>query len=388
MGDPRFFLKNILSAVFIFSFSVNLFALDDIDSLFDDPPEDIVLEDTEDIDHRTQFETSDKVSVRGQFKARGGLAAGWKHAPGFGEAPENFGVSPGATSIARLSFNARPDPVFSVTGDIYTEIDPEEGENSWSVPQIGELFCDYIWLDTVFFRLGKHTMTWGQGRLFTPGNLMKDSGDGIAFRASFPTLLDGVSVVSLLDEEYTAGGEGASAEDVAVGAIADKVFGNVRLSAGSRYQKEEGLSALGSFKTVFFSTDLLSDIVLHYKDDNADFEAVAGFFREFNDLKLYGEYHFDGRTEGWKDHSIGLALGYKDIFNSPVDVGVEWKHSFIDDTGSIITGASWNPWKFIKANFGIPWFYGGESSRYLDDNETPGNKRLSFVFFLELSSSF
>ena len=363
----------------------------DFDSLFDEAPEDTVAEDTQ-TDHLSQFHETEKMKISGYFTAKGGAALGWKNLPegSSGSLTDGFGFTPGAKSLARLTFDSRPNAVFRMYGSFYTEIDPAEGENTWSEPVIDELFSDYNWLDKAFFRIGMHRITWGQGRIYTPGDLMAASDTGVAFRASLPTLLDGVSFVSLLDESYAGSDESISAGDLAYGALADKVIGSVRLSAGTRYQKELGLTSLISFKTVLWKTDLLSDFILHYDNDEFNYEALAGFFREWPEYKLYGEYYFDGRNKLNDDHNIGLAAGYKNIFSTSLDFGIEWLHAFMNNSGRLTTGLSWNPWKLVKASFGIPFFYGNYKYRYEEDDdvELVSERNLSLAFFLELSSSF
>ena len=376
----------------LFSGSVFLFGEEEtLDDLFDDPfLEDTVVEEDEEVDHRSQFETSDKILLRGSFSATGAAEAGWRDFPWRSGITEDFGLAPGAKARARISFDARPSSVLTIAGNIFTEIDPGDRKNDWTDPAVGELYADYNWLDTAFIRAGKFGMRWGQGRLFSPGNLMDGSRDGTAFRASFPTLLDGVSIVALANDDFAGEDGRLSGKDLAGAGIADKVIGGVQLTAAARYQREEGLKALGSFKTVLWRIDLFSDFVFHDNDrDGRDFEVLAGFFREWEDFLLYGEYYYDNRTEGNMDHKIGLAAGYKDIFGSPFDFGIEWKHAFYDNSGRILPGIAWSPWRHIKAMAGVPVYYGGDKSRFVDEEDVfSGKRRLSLAFALELSTSF
>ncbi len=361
-----------------------------IDDLFEEPAEDIVVEDTA-TDHLTQFEQEDKVNFSGSFSATGGGAVGWKDTPDFADPLKGLDAEVGAKSLARVKFQAKPDPDFAVTGNFYTEIDPGSGDTDWSDAEIDELFCDYTWLDTAFIRIGKHTMSWGQGRLFSPGNLMSGSEDGVAFRVSFPSVLSGLSFVSLLDENLIPSDSSLSSKDVAAGALLDTLIGSYYYSVGARYQRYEGLRILNSLKRVVYKTDLFTDLVFTYDDNKEEyfFQTVAGFFREWADFKLYGEYCFDGKTYGGDDHSIGIAVGYNNIFSSPVDFGLEWKHGFMDNSGKFLPGVSWSPWKFVKAYIAVPVNYGTSGSRYYnEDDEDLSGRRVACVMSLELSASF
>ncbi len=384
-----------MAGCMMFSAALLYGADDNIDSLFENPPEDIIVEDSE-VDHRESLEKSDKILLKGHFSARGAISFGWDDYPDPGNITEGLGISPGADSTAGFSFDARPSSVMTIAGNVQTEIEPDDGINEWTSPTVEELYADYNWLDRAYFRVGKYTITWGQGRLFTPGNLMEDSEDGTALRVNIPTLLDGVSLVTLADDSLAGSDGKLSAGDLVAGALADKVLGGVRLSAGARYQEKEGLRGLWSFKTVLWKIDFLSDLVVYYNENNSDsdyktnYEVLAGFFREWEDFKLYGEYCYDNRTEGGRDHIIGLAAGYKDIFGSPFDTGIEWRHSFYNDSGRVMPGITWNPWKHIKTGIALPVYYGDPYSGNLidEDDDVPKGRKVALLFSLELSSSF
>ena len=372
-----------------------MYGADDLDSLFEDPQEDIIVEDT-DIDHREELEKSEKILVRGHFSAKGALSAGWDDYPDIGNITEGLGISPGAKSVANISFDARPSSVLTIAGKVQSEIEPDDGINEWTSPDVKELYADYNWLDKAYFRVGKYKITWGQGRLFTPGNLMDGSEDGTTFRMNVPTFLDGLSLVALADDSFSGNDGKLATKELAAAAIADKVFGGIRVSAGSRFQKEEGLRTLGSFKTVLWKTDFLSDFILHYNDNNpeneykADYELLAGFFRDWEDFRLYGEYYYDNRTSGNPDHNMAIAAGHKNIFSSPFDAGLEWRHSFYDNSGRFMPGITWRPWKHIKTGIAMPVYYGTPYSGKLidEDDEVPKGKKAALLFSIELSSSF
>ena len=60
---------------------------DDFDAVFEDPAEDIVVEQPSDINYRNQFEESKKIVVSGDFLIRAGGGVGWNDEP-FDGAPE------------------------------------------------------------------------------------------------------------------------------------------------------------------------------------------------------------------------------------------------------------------------------------------------------------
>ena len=361
---------------------------ENIDDLFNAPEEDILVENTQQ-DHLTQFEESEKVIFKGNFSAKAGGGFGWNKMPDPSNIGSGLGPVYGADSTISISFDARPDPTLRIYGRGSTEIDPEDSSESWTSPEIDEMYGDYNWLDKAYIRIGKYPVKWGQGRIFTPGNLVDETDDGVTVRATLPTVIDGVSALAFYDDSFIGTDEKLSGEDLAYAFLADKTYANINFSMGGRFRQGEKLRTLNSIKTVLFGTDLFSDIVIHFDEDEKPlYEILGGFFKEWTDFRLYGEYLFDCSEENYDDHSMGLAAGYKNIFSTSLDFGIEWQHAFIDDSGSIITGVTWKPWKNVKASVGLPFIYGSDDSRYVDDNDSPVDSRAACVFFLELSSSF
>ena len=358
---------------------------DDFDSVFDDPAEDIVIEQPSDIDYRNQFEENKKIIVKGDFVVRAGGGFGWTEKP-FDGYPEKLA---GAYSKATISFDARPDPTIRVFGRLKTEMNSDNGNDVWSKLDFDELYCDYNWLDKSFFRLGKFYMTWGQGRLFRPANFMEDAEDGTAFRMTMPNVLDGVSFVSLYKKRVVSDDKRLHKGDLSFAGHADKTFGPINLSFAMLYNDLDGERYSGSFKTVILHTDLFADYVLNRSDEgDITHEALAGFYKEWTNVKFYGEYYYDGRIENDIDHCIGLATDFDNLFGSPVGMGFKWLHSVTNEAGQFIGGFSISPWKHVKIRMAIPWQYGDKELDKDFYEEFPINSKLAFTLFVELSAGF
>ena len=359
---------------------------DDFDSIFDDPAEDIVVEQPADIDYRNQFEESKKIVVSGDFVIRAGGGFGWTDEP-FDGYPEKVA---GAYSKATISFDARPDPTIRIFGKLKTEMDSDNGSDVWSRLDFDELYCDYNWLDKSFFRLGKFYMTWGQGRLFRPANFMEDCEDGTSFRMTMPNVLDGVTLVSLYKRYPGSPNDGKLHKgDVSLAGHADKTLGPINFSAAMLYNQMDGQRYSGSVKTVILGTDLFADYVLNRSDEgDITYEALAGFYHEWTNVKFYGEYYYDGRIEDDVDHCVGLATDFDNLFGSPVGMGFKWLHSVTDNAGQFIGGFSISPWKHVKIRMAIPWQYGDKELDKDFYEEFPINSKLAFTLFVELSAGF
>ncbi|MBQ6673117.1 MAG: hypothetical protein IJM77_00630 [Spirochaetia bacterium] len=359
---------------------------DDFDSIFDDPAEDIVVEQPADIDYRNQFEESKKIVVSGDFVIRAGGGFGWTDEP-FDGYPEKVA---GAYSKATISFDARPDPTIRIFGKLKTEMDSDNGSDVWSRLDFDELYCDYNWLDKSFFRLGKFYMTWGQGRIFRPANFMEDCEDGTSFRMTMPNVLDGVTLVSLYKRYPGSPNDGKLHKgDVSLAGHADKTLGPINFSAAMLYNQMDGQRYSGSVKTVILGTDLFADYVLNRSDEgDITHEALAGFYHEWENIKFYGEYYYDGRIEDDVDHCVGLATDFDNLFGSPVGMGFKWLHSVTDNAGQFIGGFSISPWKHVKIRMAIPWQYGDKELDKDFYEEFPINSKLAFTLFVELSAGF
>ena len=380
---------------------------ENFDSVFEDPAEDIVIEQPQDINYRDQLEKSEKILVNGDFLIRAGGGFGWVDEPLKGY-PEGLA---GAYSNATISFDARPDPTIRIFGRLKTEMNSDDGNDVWSMPYFDELYCDYNWLDKSFFRLGKFYMTWGQGRLFQPANFMKNSEKGTSLRMTMPNILDGVSIVAHYKKQTLGHHHDNRLHegDISYAGHIDKTIGPVNLSAAMIYNGLTGERYSGSFKTVILGTDIFADFILNHlkqpKDelgdlDDTDYtigftkEFLCGFYKEWgqnpvwSNAKIYGEYYYDNRLRWEPSHNFGLAVDFNDLFGSPIGMGFKWLHSVTDEAGQFIGGFSISPWKHVTIRLAIPWQYGDKE---LDEDfyeEFPINSKLAFTLFVELSSGF
>lgn len=359
--------------------------VEDLDSVFDDPAEDIIVEQPADIDYRNQFEESKKIVVNGDFVIRAGGGFGWTEEP-FDGYPEELA---GAYGKATISFDARPDPTIRIFGRLKTEMDSDSGGDNWTMLTFDELYCDYNWLDKSFLRLGKFYMTWGQGRLFRPANFMEDAEDGTAFRVTMPNVLDGVSLVSLYKKRVVSDDKRLHKGDLSFAGHVDKTIGPINFSFAMLYNDLDGQRYSGSVKTVILHTDLFADYVLNRSDEgDITHEALAGFYKEWTNVKFYGEYYYDGRIENDIDHCVGLATDFDNLFGSPIGMGFKWLHSVTNEAGQFIGGFSISPWKHVKIRMAIPWQYGDKELDKDFYESFPINSKLAFTLFVELSAGF
>jgi hypothetical protein len=365
--------------------------MSDMDALFEAPPEDVAKAPTEEeveIDHTAAFNVADKTSLSGSFSATGGVGLGWIDLPDILRPMDGLDASYIAKSALSAIFDARPDQDLRIHGGFSVSLDPTTGNYSWSTIAVDELFCDYTLLDKAFIRFGKHTIAWGQGRLYTPGNLMAGSENGTAFKLSFPTVLSGLSFVALAQDSYFTNTSSPSIKEFAYGALADIVISGLRTSFGLRYREPEGYQALGSFKIIVKGTDLLCDIVGRYgAEGEMSGTTLTGFYREWKDFSIYGEWLYTVTTST-TSQAFGAAAAYNNIGGSSIDIGAKWLHSFDPNSGAIALGVSWDPFKFVEVSVALPYVYGTPGRYDIIDEDMPLTQRVSLVLLVKISASF
>jgi hypothetical protein len=368
-----------------------------LDDLFAAPDEDVVAEDSKE-DHREAFEKTDTVSIKGKYQVIGAVGAGWTSWDFLPDVTNDFDPSIGLSTTASVKLDARPVPEFRVYGNFYSAFNPLDSSSitteitstttttssNWGEIGISELFCDYILGDFLYARMGKHYITWGQGRLFNPGNFMLDSGTNYNARVSFPSLA-GFTFIVLTNATTNY------AQMIYAGK-ADFVVGDLLISPALRYQRDEGIKGLLSFKQVLFKTDFLVDVTANYYDEFLSSNVLAGFFREWEDLKFYGEYRYSWTLSTGSQHDAGMVFGIENPFGAPFDFGVQALHyfSFIPEmnSGSVTFGLSQTIWPLVTMQIGLPIVYGAEGSYAVVNNADYSKRRVSLTLSLKLSGTF
>jgi hypothetical protein len=217
---------------------------------------------------------------------------------------------------------------------------------------------------------------------------MAGSENGTAFRVSFPTVLSGVSFVTLAQQDFFANPAAPSVTEFAYGALADAVVGNLRTSFGLRYRKAEGYQALSSLKMNIIGTDILCDAIGRYDaEETVSATTLLGFYREWKDITIYGEWQRDF-TETQNSDAVGAAISYNNVGGSSVDIGVKWLHAVESISGAVAFAVSWEPFKFMRTTVALPLVYGNPGRYDILDEDMPLTQRRSLVLLAKISASF
>ena len=365
-----------------------------VDQLFDEPQADIDAQ-AGDQGQPLQAFHAQPLTLSGSLTAVAGGVVGFVDQPS-GYA---FRMTPGISIVPSLTFVSRPDETIRIQGTVtFASLS--------FAPVVSEMFFDYTLRNLVYLRAGMHTVSWGVTRFFDGGgDLMAGSGSGLDIRAAVPIGPGGATVVALVPLQANIAG--LSWRNLTYGAQADIPVGRSEILIAGTYLDSAAtpLKATAVFKTSLFGVDLFAEAIEAWTRA-AGFttpSVVGGFYWEQPqpELKLYGEYYFNAADSGLADHRVVLALGMDRAFGSPFNLGLEWIHAFMDNSGIVIPGVSFDLWPHVTAQVGLPVRYGSPGSFYLanppptiatttsvNDILSTWSQRYAIMFRLTLSTGF
>ena len=298
----------------------------------------------------------------------------------------------------------------------YLNLLPAQGNLSFSPVIIQQMFLDYTLYNQVFFRLGRQTEVWGQGRIFNPGNFVNDIADGVAVKMTTNLWGLNVTAIGIKNDGFynVASSDSASASSVAAAAKLESSLGALNWGVSGFYQRSIGYKAEGYLKTSAIGSDLFLEGVVEQAPYQAGLpddwipSAVAGLYHEFGDgttkwLKLEAEYFFSGRGTsesfsvtptqfyGWNDQSVGLAMTSDALNFMGTSPSFSWLHALKDGSGQVILGVTNTTIPHVALSVVSVYIYGPDNGRYVLENpDTTEYRRLSFTFkaTFNLSSQF
>ena len=161
--------------------------------------------------------------------------------------------------------------------EIDDEAEDEEDEGSTGTApgleiSVFELFADYVWKDTLFFRFGKHTIKWGTGYFFSPADVLNltavdaedptaDREGPISLRVLYPFGITGNAYF------YAITNTGAGPLDVAIAPKVEFAVGSGEVGIGGYYQRTLAPRLVGLYSGSFGEIDLFGEAVLLYGSD-------------------------------------------------------------------------------------------------------------------------
>ncbi len=389
----------------------------DIDSLFSGDTSTTVVSDGQKLD-LSAITTSAKPLVSGSISLKGGVSLGWSELPDFTDLSLHFQKTFGYSMVLSGTFDARPDPDFHVYGSASVSfpagVETKKNTNplgemynlvggavsdaitaiSWSAISLGEVYVDYRLWDTLSFRIGKATTTWGQGRLLgNPGNLLAGAEDGASFRVSLPVLGGSWNALALARPSYFGNSAEIVASNIGLASNWEGSIGPVNLGLAGFTQKAQGTIVSAYLKSSWGGFDIYSETVgdctalLAQTASYPTITEVAGFYWEGGEPKfqIQGEYLFNGANTSWTDHSLAIGVALTQIPGTSIKLGLQWIHTFLDNSGNLVLGMQTPLAPHLSLSVGVPFLYGAQGSRYVPLTTT---QRLGLAASIELSGAY
>ena len=377
---------------------------ENIDNLFNNAEDGIVEGDEQNapIDPGELTENPEPVA-RGSVSVEGTAIYGlldWPDGSGWEPFAEQLDGAPYFTIAPRVSLDVRPTAYQRFFVSLTTSIN--EGSLKFATPAIQELFVDYTLLETVFIRIGKQSVTWGQGRLVgNPGNIVGRVGGGIGLRAFVPLGPNGLTTVLYAREDFVGPDDGFGLNSIATAAQFEASLGDFTVGTSVHYlnRPDEPFIGGGYLKTVLFGVDLAVEGITRWPNPGdfdpvtnpPVFQAIGNAFWESGgspNVQILAEYLFDQNAGPDPHHRTGLGILLRSLPGTRWNFGLRWFHAFQDHSGQVVFGADGPLAPGLTGRVGVPIVYGADGTYYRQNSEDPANRVASVVLQVRMNLPF
>ena len=391
-------------------------ATDSVDDMFDDPNTGIVEQPEEGIDIDA-IAAEKKPRFSGSATIGGGFVLGMTRWENPFTDPGVIALTPFYLMEGVLKLDFRPASSVRLFGSLEVNspyVDPAHPEDTaiaFSPVLVDELFLDYTLAELLFFRLGKQEITWGQGRLFNPGNFMLNAIDGIALKGFLPLGPNGLTLVGL--GEGVLGPIAPAYDDlselIAAAGLFETSLSRLTFGLLVYYRIDPGLRTGAYLKTPIAGVDVALEGVLEWGPDPTVMDSaavLASLFWEGGRRKwqLILEYLFDTSVPDYLGHSVGLGILARNWLPGGWKPGLRWVHSFADISGQLLVGLDGPLAPHLRLAVAFPIRYGDSPGYYnhylvselpgveylerIKDGRIPGDPAAAVLVMLTLSIDF
>jgi len=286
-----------------------------------------------------------------------------------------------------------------------------KGDLTFSNIKVKELFLDYSVGTLAIVRLGRQSATWGQGRIFNPGNLVQGIGDDAAIAAKISSAIGPLTVtaVAIKNDPFYLGTGPDPKTALALASIAEAglvEYSSDWFSTGLSgfFHASVGGKADLYFKSSLWGADIFLDCLAEVGTTmQRSYTGVAGLYRDFGDgsskwLKLQAEWLVSGwgndgsftgvsdKNLGFSDQTFGVAVT-TDLFSQiSTKPSMLWLHTLSDSSGQVIFGLVNSSLPHIDLTLGVARVYGSPDSRYVTIN--PDSQERLWSLTLKASFNF
>ncbi|HUX52412.1 MAG TPA: hypothetical protein VMW73_16605, partial [Spirochaetia bacterium] len=191
-----------------------------------------------------------------------------------------------------IYFDARPYDYFRVFGKVkaiypFTGSSSQAGlsptqfsTNLASAPNVNlfELYADFSYRDSIYFRAGKQVMTWGVGYFFSPADVISlvpinpqqpnlEREGPLALKVSIPyASVDNLYLYAIMNPAFQEGGV-FHIDDLAYAAKTEFLVGDYELGVGGYFQRTQRPKLMATATGSLWKLNLFGEAVLSYGRD-------------------------------------------------------------------------------------------------------------------------
>ena len=389
-----------------------------------------------------------KLHFFGSLDLYSDLGGGLKESPDFSQPAGYLGYDVGGNFTASLGFEIRPDPSLRIRGKLSYTFPGTEG----ALPQLSEMFFDYSLLQSVFFRVGIFSYTWGNSQFFQFGNLPSRSLPGWSGTSTLPLWEQTNIVTNITTQNYPVSLKmsvpmgfntlsflarfdlanygnppsptSPSPKDAGYGLEYDLVTGPIEWSLAGFYQWQLTPRSLLSMKTHIFGFDLSAEatmafpVAINLRSGFSPYDTpgggiyvggalqriyptgVIGISREWTDagIKVYAEYAYNGERDpgtSWLPDESGpggynsaAGVRFSNLGQSGITLNLLWQQNWSDGSGLVAPFVEFAPIGPASIQVGIPVLYGSSTSEVAGNRLAPGSEGTELLILVKVSSSF
>ena len=421
-------MRRLPVIIFLFCCAVGLAAQErdsldwEIDSVFDEPLQELPADEPQAEPLQGQASAGSLLQRRGflveaGFEFVGGIGPGWNNTPWSDNWNENdFYLDRYIKMIGAFSIDAQISEVFRVKSVI--RFDPPD-----LIPKLGDFFVDYKLYDTVFFRGGKFSQSWGISPNYGFTDLLsrvparedeKYADDSYIIKADVPIGTGGVQALALTRIDLMSSGDiQPKIDDFGLGGKYNLALRWIDLDAGVFYQEGMPLRGFVSLKTTFRNTELYNEwlgAIDVYEPSNMSGAVNLGFGRDFfgGKLNVNGELFYNGEKDASfyqpetnirESATIPFIDGFNIAFNfrykpwrrgNPL-VFLRTLYAPMEKSAQLIPGFRLNPWRHIEFSLAFPMGLGEENGYYYKNTLTVDKEKnplpFAVIFLITLKGS-
>jgi len=274
-----------------------------------------------------------------------------------------------------LSFDSRPFRDLHLGGTLSSVL---QG-SSFSTPALTELYFDYTFFDSALLRIGKQTLSWGQGRIFNPGNLLSAGSESVSLKAFVPFWSQGLTFAAISDAQREKDPKSPSWRELLYAAQFSGDLGPVGFGVAGSIVPGLSLGFNEIKGSAFVKTALLGfDVFAEGITSRQQPDFLVGFFWEGGTprLRLQAEVT---RTR------VGGVLVADGLFGKPT---LNWEQSLADGSGRVGVLANVPLVKAWNLVWAAGWTYGSDGEDYIVGNLDPNGRLLATALQLKFKSEF